>query len=210
METIKQNLSEFFNMPVSVATISVSIVAIMAYVIFTKTQWGKKAISALTAKFDEMLLVGKGMKKAQEEAKEEAEKKFEEYKAETDAKISASASYLSQLENFVYSIEDEIPNKKVREAIETFKNGKDERAKAIAEFVPLLPQVEEMKAHMEEERLKALEAQEEAKRTIDEVKALYEAKTREAEEVLAQLRENAQKEVTEVLEHEEGTDPKAD
>lgn len=204
-ETIKENLSAFFNMPITEIMTAILTVCVFALVIFAKTSFGKKAIIKLTAKYQAMKEAGESIKRDNEAHKAETDAKIEALKSDYEGKLEIVLSYAQTLEETLIAVGEATPNKKVNELARKFAEGKAARLREIAEKVPSLAQLDEIKAQVGA-------AEEKAKAQVDDYKALYEAKTKEAEEFIAKLEERAQKAFVAISEvdHEQGKDTQAD
>lgn len=190
-ETIKENISAFFNMPVMVAVTSVLTFGAVLFGIFTKTSFGKKSLIGAKAEvlsirnqFDNL--------KAQWGAHAEAlEQKVYELAATYEAKLSVLTSEVLKAEELLNKIAEIIPNKKVKALILDYAEQAKGRYQDILEAIPTLEQVEELKKKVEEQKQLALKAKDEAiKEAKDRLEALeteYRAKIAEAEGLIGQI-----------------------
>ena len=190
-ETIKENISAFFNMPVMVAVTSVLTFGAVLFGIFAKTSFGKKALIHAEAKVIATQTSFDNLKTAWEAQKADLERKTEELVKLYEAKLSVLTSEVLKAEELLSNVAAIVPNKKVKALILDYAEQAKGRYQDIPEAIPTLEQVEELKKEAEEQRQLALKAKDEAnKEAKDRLEALeteYRAKIAEAEGLIGQI-----------------------
>ena len=190
-ETIKENISAFFNMPVMVAVTSVLTFGAVLFGIFAKTSFGKKALIHAEAKVIATQSQFNDLKAQWEAQKADLGRKVEELVKTYEAKLSVLTSEVLKAEELLTNVAEIIPNKKVKALILDYAEQAKGRYQDILEAIPTLEQVEELKKEVEEQKQLALKAKDEAiKEAKDRLEALeteYRAKIAEAEGLIGQI-----------------------
>jgi len=160
-------LSQFFDKPVVVIISGILTVAWAAFVLFSKTSFGKKAIKSLTSLADLTAQKANDTLKKVEEvetlAKEKIaalqadyEEKAEKLKTEYETKVACVVSIFNYNEERLFAILEKIPNAKVQDELIKFKKGYEEKKKEITEVIGLIYEdynktVEEIEEKVREE-----------------------------------------------------------
>ena len=206
-ETITNNLSAFFNMPVVITITSVTLGFIYIMVIFSKTSLGKKLFNKALQKFDAVLGYCREMKANLDIFKAEKEAQIAQIKEEYEKRLAVMANYVSQIEGALGKIAEATPNKKVRETIQTFLDTKEERLEEIGKYLPNLEDYQALKAKAESVQEEIEKAKIEATEALQAKIALYDAKCEQLDNLLNKAKETLEKaNMTEGEVYEEGTD----
>ena len=188
-EMIKENLSAFFNMPVVISVMSVTIGFVYLMILFSKTSLGKKLFNKVKSKYEEV--VSKAGKMSEELAKFKKEKdgQLKEIKDEYEKRLALAVSETEELENCLKTIADTTANKKVKEGIYEFLSHKEERHARYAELIATYADFEKLQNKAKEEAEKAKET---ATSLLEQEKALYEAKCAELDKIINDFKEKAE------------------
>ena len=184
-------ISQFFDKPVVVWSSLIGEIGFFAVFVLAKTSIGKKALNALKGLYSKAEAEVEEANATLKAFKEEKESEIETLKAEYEKKLSVATDEVLSVEGLLSQIAEATPNRKIRETIETYLNGKEGRLAEITEKLPTLAALEAKEAEVQsiKDYLNA---------SINALKAEYEAKNAQVAELLAKLNETAQEAVTEV------------
>ena len=188
-EEIKANLLAFANTPLATSLFTAFEVGVFALVIFSKTSLGKKALAAMKAKYEVLLGYASDMKKQAEQVAKTADEKINEIKTECDKRLAVMMNYNLALENLIEKMGEHIPNKKVKEDIETFISTKQERLAEIAEYLPNMEEYNALKAQAEHIQAEIEEAKRKATEELTAKIALYDEKCASLDKLLDRAEE---------------------
>lgn len=145
-EQIKTTIDSFTDKPLVIAITTVLVSAAFAFILFSKTSLGKKAIRKLTElyalgkekadktlqKVEEVEILAKEKIEALEA---EYEQKAENLKSEYEQKAIVVISLLNYYEQTLFNILEKIPNAKVQAELAVFKANYQDKKAAITETV---------------------------------------------------------------------------
>lgn len=145
-EKIKSAIDSFSNNPLVVSIVSVLIAAAFAFILFSKTSIGKKAINKLTnlyalgkEKADKTLQKVEQIETVANEKiaalEAQYEEKAETLKSEYEQKVAVVVSLLNFYEETLFSILEKVPNAKVQVELADFKAKYQNKKAAITETI---------------------------------------------------------------------------
>lgn len=153
-EQVKDWITWFFNLTLPVVGISLGVLCLLIYKVFSKTSFGKKQIAKMNEKFNKLATRSDAFI-------DKVEKEVEYFKKECDAKIKALSEYYEnmlaqkqakedELESLIIAISENIHNENIKELIEKYKS------KMNGYRTIMTDKIESVKAEYDE-RLRALE-----------------------------------------------------
>lgn len=145
-EQIKTAIDSFTNKPIVIAIVTVLVSAAFAFILFSKTSLGKKAINKLTdlyalgkEKADKTLQKVEEVETLATEKIEalaaEYEQKAENLKSECEQRVAVVVSLLNFYEETLFAILEKIPNAKVQAELAVFKANYQSKKAAITETI---------------------------------------------------------------------------
>lgn len=177
-------LSQLANNPLFISTSTVSLCFAYVLVIFSKTSLGKKLFNKAKSSYEEAAKEKEETFNLLKETIESKESEIKELTYQYENRLNVLLCENVELEKLLDKIGEISPNLKIKEALEEFKNSREDR----------LNKINEIFTYLNFDLLK--EKAEEADRLIEEAKkaveASYEERIAKLEEMLGQLQKNEQ------------------
>lgn len=172
-------LSQLANNPLFISTSSISLCFAYALVIFSKTSLGKKLFNKAKSSYDEAIKEKDETLNGLKETIEAKESEIKELTYQYENRLNVLLCENVELEKLLDKIGEISPNLKIKEALEEFKNSREER----------LNKINEVFSYLNFDTLK--EKAEETDKLIEEAKkaveASYEERIAKLEEMIGQL-----------------------
>ena len=191
-------VSQLFDKPVVIGSSLIGEIGFIVIFVVSQTSIGKKSLRSLKLLFENADGRVKAAEKTLAEFKKEKEDQIQRLVQSYEDRLSVATDEVLALEGLLSKVAEAMPNKKVKDAINSFMEGKAERLQAIAEKIPTGAEIGELREKLEEKEQEVLSIRERAEASIDALKAEYEEKSAKVEELLAKLGNAAQEAATEV------------
>lgn len=137
-EQITNFISAFFDKPIVITLSGVLTAALLAFVLFAKTSFGKKAILKLTSLYATgKERADKTLKKV-EDVEKLANERIEALKSEYEAKAAIYVSLFNFYIEVLFNSLSEIPNAKVQARVKKYKESYEEKKNQITQSIGLL------------------------------------------------------------------------
>ena len=168
-EILVANIKEFFNQPVIIIITSIVSTVVGVITVISKTSFGKKAIRQLTKTLNNVKDESDVVRETSKLALELANKEINRLRDEYGSKLTEVYNQFDVLEKGIIEVLENIPNAKVKKALENFNATYQEKKKAITLFVQ--------------------ETYEEHKAVVEQVKNEYQAKLDDLRAEINEIRE---------------------
>ena len=195
---IKEWITTLFNTPLVMWGSFIGEIGTFVLVIFAKTSFGKKRIRELKELYKEAKKQADVCVAALTEYKREKEAEIQKLVQTYEDKLSLAMDEVYKIEELLKDVADKTPNKKVRETLNSFVDGKAERMVELAGKLPTSAQIEELRSELDEKENEVLNFKEECEKAIEGINARYAEKEAQVGELLGRLNEAVQKANTEV------------
>ena len=195
---IKEWITTLFNTPLVMWGSFIGEIGTFVLVIFAKTSFGKKKIRELKELYKEAKKQADTCVVALTEYKKEKEAEIQKLVQTYEDKLSLAMDEVYKIEELLKEVADKTPNRKVRETLNSFVDGKAERMVDLARKLPTSAQIDELRSELEEKENEVLNFKEECEKAIEGINARYAEKEAQVGELLGKLNEVVQKANTEV------------
>ena len=195
---IKEWITTLFNTPLVMWGSFIGEIGTFVLVIFAKTSFGKKRIRELRELYKEAKKQADVCVAALTEYKKEKEAEIQKLVQTYEDKLSLAMDEVYKIEELLKDVAEKTPNRKVRETLNSFVDGKAERMVELAGKLPTSAQIEELRSELDERESEVLNFKEECEKAIEGINARYAEKEAQVGELLRRLNEAVQKANTEV------------